>query len=223
VSGRPVVAPAPAPGSGYDLAHGRGINGRERSIDEHAEAAPSAGMGAVVGAAVRRLREARKISAAALAREAGLSKATLSKLEAGQGNPTIETVSAIAVALRLPLVDLLSAPVEDVPTLQRLSAEPVESSQELLHRIAAGALSEIWRIRIRRLGYRIEGPAHSPGTVEHLIVTRGALRAGPSDNPRILHEGDFLIYAAATPHFYEAMEDRVDATLVMAYPATAWS
>lgn len=42
------------------------------------------------------------MSAAELARRAGLSKATLSGLEAGRANPTIETLDALARVLAVP-------------------------------------------------------------------------------------------------------------------------
>ena len=67
-------------------------------------------LGAAVGALVRLRREQRGLSAAELARRAGLSKAALSGIEAG-GNPTLDTLDALANALAIPLVDLLDLPV----------------------------------------------------------------------------------------------------------------
>jgi transcriptional regulator with XRE-family HTH domain len=132
-----------------------------------------AGMGAAVGQHVRRFREARRMSVSELARQAGLSKATLSKLESGVGNPTIETVAAIAVALRLPLGDLIPGPAPAAPEVRRGTPEPEHSRQELLQRLGAGTLTEVWRLRVRAAGQFIESPAHAPGTVEHILVTRG--------------------------------------------------
>src|SRR6476661_247151 len=60
-----------------------------------------------IAANVRRLRTARGLSAAGLAREAGVARATLAELEAGRGNPTIETLYGLARVLGITFADLL--------------------------------------------------------------------------------------------------------------------
>ncbi|WP_432929798.1 helix-turn-helix domain-containing protein [Microbispora sp. CA-135349] len=177
------------------------------------------GVGATVGSQVRRLREFRGLSVAELARLSGVSRATLSGIEAGRGNPTIETISAIAVALRLPLGDLLVDPAPQAPVLRRGTPRPEDSRQELLDRMGAGGLSEIWRLRLTGTGRRIDSPPHSQGTIERILVLRGAVRLGPAERPVVLHSGDFVTFAADVTHFYEATEDEVDAVVVMTYPA----
>lgn len=52
-----------------------------------------------IGRRIRRLREERGISLSALARAAGVGKATLSGLENGTRNPTLETLWAITAEL----------------------------------------------------------------------------------------------------------------------------
>ena len=69
----------------------------------------------VIAASLRKERERHGISLAELARRANLAKSTLSQLEAGIGNPSIETVWALAVALDVPfsrLVDPQEEPVQ---------------------------------------------------------------------------------------------------------------
>ncbi|MEC3980500.1 helix-turn-helix domain-containing protein [Amycolatopsis sp. H20-H5] len=177
---------------------------------------------ALIGAQIRRMREARRMSAAELAREAGISKGTLSTLEAGLGNPTIDTLSAIAVTLRLPLGDIILPASPPKPVVRTGTREPDYSKQELLHRMGAGVLTEVWRIRIHEAGQRIESPPHAPGTSEHIYVAHGELTAGPVDAPNAVTTGDFLIFGADVPHFYQASTDNADAICVMTYPATGW-
>jgi transcriptional regulator with XRE-family HTH domain len=52
---------------------------------------------------VRRLRSVSGYSQSELARRAGLAKQTLSSIEAGDANPTVVTLAAIAEALGIPL------------------------------------------------------------------------------------------------------------------------
>lgn len=192
-----------------------------RAVAGTAASATPRGVGATVGAQVRRLRHARELSLAELSRLSGVSRATLSGIESGKGNPTVETISAIAVALRLPLGDLLVDLVPQRPVLRHGTAAPETSKQELLERIGAGGFSEIWRIRIAGAGHRIDSPAHAPGTIERIVVLSGGLRAGPVDAPVDLAEGDFVTFAADVAHFYQALRPGVDAVLVMTYPAAS--
>src|SRR4051794_41954335 len=69
---------------------------------------------ATISAALRRERERVGVSIAELARRAGIAKSTLSQLEAGQGNPSVETLWALAVALGVPFSRLIEAPVPRV-------------------------------------------------------------------------------------------------------------
>ena len=62
----------------------------------------------VVAANLRRLRGDQGRTLSELARASGIAKATLSALEAGKGNPTIETLSSLATALGVPFGDLLA-------------------------------------------------------------------------------------------------------------------
>jgi transcriptional regulator with XRE-family HTH domain len=175
-------------------------------------------IGQTVGQQIKRLRQARRMSVSELSRQTGISKATLSVLESGQGNPTIETIAAIAVGLRLPLGDLITPPPPNGPIVRKGTEPPTESKQELLHRSSAGTATEMWRLRIGRRGRRIESPAHTTGTVEHILVTRGPIIIGAAIDPVQLDQGDFVSFPADVPHLYEACADDVEAVIVMNYP-----
>jgi transcriptional regulator with XRE-family HTH domain len=62
-----------------------------------------------LGVALRRARESRGVSQQVLAVQAGVTTATLGRLETGQSDPAWSTVRAIAAALELPLRDLVQA------------------------------------------------------------------------------------------------------------------
>ena len=56
----------------------------------------------VVGNRLKNLRNKRNLTLSGLAKRAGISKATLSVLEDGKGNPTISTLWTLADALEIP-------------------------------------------------------------------------------------------------------------------------
>jgi hypothetical protein len=53
---------------------------------------------------------------------------------------------------------------------------------------------------------------------ECLIVTRGAVRAGPAAHPADLAAGDSIHHDAAQPHIYQGLEPDSRALLLMIYP-----
>ena len=57
---------------------------------------------------VKRLREARKLSKAALAKRAGLHQTYIGLLERGERSPNLDTAKAIANALEMPLGKMIT-------------------------------------------------------------------------------------------------------------------
>ncbi|MGC0365155.1 transcriptional regulator with XRE-family HTH domain [Rhodococcus sp. 27YEA15] len=179
---------------------------------------PSRGVGATVGAQIKRRREQRGLTAAELARRSGLGKGSLSSIEAGRGNPTIDTLDAIAFALRIPLTDLLGTE-EEVGTIHRPGTERAddEVTRELFRRIGAGQSTEVWRLRMPPSTY-MDGVPHSPGTVEHLIVASGRLTAGVTGETVDLSPGDMLSFPGDLPHSYRTDDASADVTVLMVSP-----
>ncbi|GAA1588725.1 XRE family transcriptional regulator [Actinomadura kijaniata] len=176
---------------------------------------------AAAGAQIRRRRRQRGMTQAELARRTGLSKATLSQLEAGNGNPTIDTLDAIAVALSIPLTDLLTRATD--PGTVHVTATEVFAdgpTRELLRRVSGGHGLELWRLRMPP-HTAFDGVPHAPGTIEHLLVAAGTLTAGPVDDPRLLRPGDLLAFAGDAPHAYRTGDDAADVTVVIASPITS--
>lgn len=171
-----------------------------------------------VGERIRQRRRQRGMSGAELARRAGLGKATLSGLEAGRGNPTIDTLDAVAVALRVPLADLLTRDTDSGPVLVRGTAPPDEGpARELLRRISGGHSLELWRLRMPP-GTDLPGIPHAPGTVEHLLVATGRVTAGPRAEAHRLGPGDLLSFAGDQPHGYRTDDEPADVTVLITSP-----
>ena len=176
--------------------------------------------GASVGAQIKWRREQRGLSAAELARRANLSKAALSRIETGRGNPTIETLDALAFALHLPLTDLLAdGGTESVVHRTGTVSQPGEVQRERLARVMPGQGVELWRLRMPP-HTTLEGVPHAAGTVEYLLVAGGFLEAGPAGQVIVLAVGDLLSFPGNGPHGYRTHEDGADVTVLLASPAT---
>lgn len=171
-----------------------------------------------IGDAVRRERLRIGWSAAELARRAGISKGSLSQLEAGGGNPTVETLWALGGALEVPF-SVLVDPGIDGPTLVRASAAQdvpaadASYNASLLSACPPGARRDIYLIRADP-GQPHRSLPHQPGTVEHLVMVSGSAHAGPTDAALTLHPGDYLAYRGDAAHVFEAREPGTTAIIV---------
>ncbi|KDN87357.1 XRE family transcriptional regulator [Kitasatospora cheerisanensis] len=178
-----------------------------------------ADLSARIGLRLRELRTARGLSLSELARRSGVGKATLSGLESGLRNPTLETLYALTTALGLPLSSALHEPEAAArdAALGRAAAAAVSGrvlDAVLLERFEdEAAVSETYRIRIRP-GAVQRSAAHPPGTVEHLVVLSGTARAGGAT----VGPGGHHTWAADVPHSYEAVAADVEAFLMVRHP-----
>src|ERR1700756_6011013 len=75
-----------------------------------AETDTAAEVVALIAASLRRERARSGLSLTEVARRAGIAKSTLSQLESGTGNPSVETLWAICVALDAPFSRLVDPP-----------------------------------------------------------------------------------------------------------------
>ena len=165
----------------------------------------SADFATQIGARIRSLRRERGVSLSALARDAGVGKATLSGLEDGsRGNPTIETLYAIAGRLGVPIGALLPDPSrEGDRPLETIHGTAVSAS--LLETFSdADTDTELFRLHIRP-GHEQLSPAHPPGTVEYLTVFTGTARVGRPDALLTVPPGGHVSWTADVPHTYTAI------------------
>lgn len=175
-------------------------------------------LGSRIGRALRRERESAGISISELARRAGVSKATVSQLENGTGNPSVETLWALGDALGIPFAVLVDQPAS-APTLIRadeLDGVPSAAapySATLLSASPPGARRDLYVIRAEPGEPRRSMPHHN-GTTEHIILMTGAARIGPADAPVDLSPGDYLSYAGDAPHVFEALQPGTSAVLI---------
>ncbi|MBF9127440.1 helix-turn-helix transcriptional regulator [Plantactinospora sp. S1510] len=175
-----------------------------------------------IAAALRRERERAGISLAELARRAGIAKSTLSQLEAGSGNPSVETVWALGVALGVPFSRLVEQPPPAVRVIRagdgpRLRSQQAEFTGTLLAAGAAHVRRDIYLIELEPGAVRDAEP-HIPGSVEHVVVAAGRLRTGPSTDPVELGPGDYVTFPGDVPHGYKALTPGTFLVLVMEHP-----
>jgi transcriptional regulator with XRE-family HTH domain len=173
--------------------------------------------GPAVGRRLRDLRAARGLTLSELARAAGVGKATLSGLENGTRDPRLETLYAIAAALRVPMSALMLDRGAPVSAASAVRGEAVTSTLlEVFEEPAA--TYELFLLRIV-VGVEQVSPAHPTGVTEHLTVFHGRARVGPVEQSLSAGPGEHVSWAADTPHMYAAEgADDVEASLLIRTP-----
>lgn len=168
-----------------------------------------AGLAVLVGANVRRLRQAQGLTAAELAASANISAAMLSRLERGDVSPSLDTLAALASALGTAVATLLRSP------------EAIESDAQHVRR--GEGLEVVRRGTKRGHTYHLlasnRGPRRifepflvtltskseefpefdHPGT-EFIHILEGSLRYRHGPESFLLKPGDSLTFRGDVPH-----------------------
>ncbi|HWG65051.1 MAG TPA: XRE family transcriptional regulator [Streptosporangiaceae bacterium] len=183
------------------------------------DAAPPPGLIGQIATSIRRERVRAGLSLTELAKRAGIAKSTLSQLESASGNPSVETLWAIAAALGLPFSRLVDPPAATVQVI-RVGEGPVTYAERsayaatVLSTCPPGARRDIFRIQAEPGEPRISDP-HPPGTTEHVVLSTGRALVGPADEPAELGPGDYITYPGDAPHIFRALDSGTAAVMVM--------
>lgn len=174
---------------------------------------------------LRRLRDSWGISLSELARRAELSRGTLSRLESGRGNPTIDTLGTLARAFGVEVEEIVNDPESETCVVRAVEdaeegwARGQAVSMRALDRMMGRAVADIYEARFEP-EIRRSSQGHMPGAREYLFVVEGRLLVGPEGEESELGTGDYTRFAADRPHVYRAIGGPARALLIMSYLKT---
>ena len=172
----------------------------------------------MVGAQIRRRRRDRNLTLAAVAAETGLNVGYLSQVENDKASPSLETLSALADALDVPIAWFLLD--------QSVGPRVVRASDRPRRRLAdrGGSMSQVDGGIARDVaifegemppGFRTGLHAH-PGDEHHLVLS-GRVRITQGDAAIEAGPGDYVLLDGTLPHDAEVIGD-APARLVIVYP-----
>ncbi|GAB3555674.1 helix-turn-helix domain-containing protein [Spelaeicoccus albus] len=171
-----------------------------------------------IGRALRRERERARLSLSELARKAGVAKSTLSQLESGGGNPSVETLWALCIALDIQISVLFDAPKPRVQVIRAGDGPELQSDQAEYRATLLSACPPLARRDVFRLtaepGASRQADPHAQGVVEHVVLGTGRALVGIASDPVELEPGDYISYPGDVAHTFQALERGTSAVLV---------
>lgn len=137
---------------------------------------------AAIAAALQQERRRVGLSLAEVARRAGIAKSTLSQLESGTGNPSLETLWALSVTLDVPFSRLVEPAKQLVRLIRagegpRFASDRADYSATLLASSPPNARRDIYLVSAD-VGEPRRSDPHSPGVVEHVVLSAGRALVG---------------------------------------------
>lgn len=161
-----------------------------------------------LGAAIRRLREQRRLSVRTLARKCGFSPSFISQVELNQASPSLNSLEQIAGGLGATVGQFFQAATSTGPIVVRSSERLVLQSEwsrsqiESLGHPGIDARLESLLITIRP-GGRSGGHMHSRETELFAVVFAGEVRLLLGETEQLLRRGDAVTIPPGTPHRWD--------------------
>ena len=174
-----------------------------------------------VAEAIKVRREQLGLTLRALASRSGVSSSMISDVERRAKSPTIATLAALAQALDVPVSALVERPAQPTGRIQVVRA----SERSEVFDPGSGARRDTYRparisSKVELMRYVVPprteaGPfaAHAIGTVEHMYLAAGHLRAVFGSDEALLEAGDCCTCIADAPHLFDNRESDVEALI----------
>lgn len=164
----------------------------------------------------------------ALAQKAGVAKSTVSLIERGQGNPSIDTLWALSAALGVPFASLF----HDEPPAAEMNVVRGADAGVVVDRAGQGSegfharhmltrsdwdLIEVYDVEVEDGTVR-HAAAHESGLLEHILMTSGSLEIATDSFRETVSEGDLISFRADRDHTYRVIEGPVAFVSLHEYP-----
>lgn len=176
-------------------------------------------VGGAIAENLRRLRQERGLTLEAVAERAEVSRGTVIQVEQARANPNISTLCRLADALGVGVASLIAPPPGPRVTVKRrddavaLWTSAAGSEARFLLGTDPPQIVELWDWTLAA-GDGFDGEAHTPGTIEMLLVLDGQLAVHVGEDEHHLGTGDSILFEADVDHRYANAGD-TDTRFVM--------
>jgi transcriptional regulator with XRE-family HTH domain len=152
---------------------------------------------------IKELRDARGLTQAQIAKLADLPRATWANLESSAANPTLAVLHRVAVALQVPLEELIAAERAEAQIYKKGTLPSRDRGDVSIQSLLP---DKIPGMQIERMEFppksRLVGVPHTRGTREYLTCETGDLELVASGQSFLLSEGDVVVFPGDQRHSY---------------------
>lgn len=163
----------------------------------------------VLGTNLQRVRQATQYTVGELSRRSGVSKQTIGTIESGNGNPTVETLAALADVLQVSVRSLMTEREEEYAVQRSGDAEwrrSAAAETRELSRVAGSGYVTSGLVRLTERSPASEQPGQGRGSLRHVIVVDGTAEIQAVGHAFVLSSLDFVRFAAELPHSFRALD-----------------
>ena len=170
---------------------------------------------------IEKLRTSKNLSQLQLARQANIPRSTLTNIESGVGNPSLNNLVKISSALGVSIEELLSRPRTDCQLIKSADIPILNRSQgrAQLHKLLP---DKIKGIEMDRMVLEPEaimgGHPHLDGTKEYLTVIQGEIMVHVAGDSFIVKQHDVLAFPGNQPHSYRNTKKTSSIAISMVIP-----
>ncbi|SJZ49659.1 helix-turn-helix domain-containing protein [Megasphaera cerevisiae] len=159
---------------------------------------------------VKTIRENKKLTLDAAAKQTEVSRSMLAQIEKGEVNPTISVLWKIANGYKVSFTSLVENHNQEPLIIRAEDVAPlVEDDGKYINYPAfpfqEDKLFETYRIQIEPHGFLSARP-HMAGTEEYITVFSGRVEIITAEKTFQLGEGDSLRFFADAPHSYQNID-----------------
>ena len=169
------------------------------------------------------LRKRKNMTLDELSEKSGVSKSILSQIERDLSNPTVITISRIAIALGENLSDFfLKIEVEDKDTIERSRETPSITSKDGLCQLNILGAGETvnwlqWYVLHMKPKGILDSSSHGPKTYENLTVLEGEIEVSNGGIKETIKKGDTFRFQTNKNHLIKNISKKNSQVLMVNY------
>ncbi len=178
-------------------------------------------LGIIIALNLKNLRTERNLTLGQLSKISGISKAMLSDIEKGNGNPTINTIWKIANGLNVPYTRLMEG-IENEATLVRKADSVKQADEEDHYRVYCYYKSspvrnfELFYVELDAHTHH-SSIAHSEKAQEYIYIIQGELQLSTPVSTYCLQAGDSLGFDSSIQHTYSNDREELLTMMIINY------
>lgn len=169
------------------------------------------------------LRDKKGLSQSQLAKLADIPRSTLTNIESGSGNPSLQNLARISLALQVGIEELLSRPRNECE-LVPAALVPLEKRNQGRVRIYKLVPEKVKGLDVDRLeidvGVTMGGHPHLAGAKEYFSVLQGEVTVFVAGEKFVVSKGDVLAFPGDQPHSYRNTGNGLATGISLVVPVT---